>query len=548
MVEPAAPQRESAVVSVDGWLGDYTRYLWGLGPAPLPAREAARWAPGLLAYCDPSPLVPGGSSVPEACLASTACRLPLAPCVSALPLELQEWVMSVRSSRPLSAAVWQSAFAEDPDLDFLLYLVDCGVHVLPVDRLPAPFAVRNHRSFQVASDLAVPIVMQEVADGLLVPPPPGCSSMFVHPMAAVPKGASVRVIHDLSSPAGGSINGLQKHWHRSWLCADSIMALLQPNDWIAKTDVSAYYRHFPVHPAHWPLLASQCDGVLLWDTRLPFGLRTAPEVADRVTSALVRRAQRVGGVERLAAVVDDFTFFHQCERVCYQRWRWFMGDSARLGLGMHDTKCVAPAQCQKVLGIVWDSVAMSAALDADKLAKLRAQLLAFLARRKCTAHQLLSLLGLLYYASRVVFAGRAFVFHLAQLARQAKGKSAHHRLHVPADARADAQWWLEHVEHCNGRQAILPHAPVLWRVFQTDASLTGASGSPCVGVWICGGYLSLSAADLCGMFADVPAVGASINVWEMYAVVVACRCFADFMSGHHWRVRTDNSAGGCRRC
>ena len=95
---------------------------------------------------------------------------------------------------------------------------------------------------------------------------------------------------------------------------------------------------------------------------------------------------------------------------------------------------------------------------------------------------------------------------------------------------------------CNGKQAILPHAPVLWRVFQTDASLMGASGLPCVGVWLHGGYVSLSSMDLAALFGDVPAAGADINVWEMYAVVVACRLFADYMSGQHWRVRTDNAA------
>ena len=426
---------------------------------------------------------------------------------------------------------------------FLLYLVDTGVHVLPVDRIPQPFRVRNHRSFVEAFALAAPIVWQEVADGLLVPAPEACSAQFVHPMGAVPKPpATVRVIHDLSSPRGGSVNDLQRHWRRSWLCADAIMALLRPGDWIAKTDVSAYYRHFPVHPAHWPLLACELDGVLLWDTRLPFGLRTAPEVADRVTAALTRRAHLVGGVGRMASIVDDFTFFHQCPVSCARDWQWFMRDCQHLGLAINEPKSAPPAQQQKVVGVVFDSVAMSASLDPVKVQLLKARLLPFSRRRKCTVAELQSLLGHLYYASRVVFAGRTFVFHLAALLRSAHGKRPHHRLHLPLPARADVQWWLDHIDLCNGKQAILPHAPVLWRSFQTDASLTGAAGHPCVGVWLHGGYVSLSAGDLAGMFDDVPGPPADINVWEMYAVVVACRLYADYMSGQHWRVRTDNSA------
>ena len=527
---------------LESWVHNYVRHLWGMGPQPCPVYDVSVSGRGLLALCDPAPHLPGGTAVLEARLATTACRLPLDLCLAALPEPMSAWVREVRLRRPLRVDVWREAFAEDPDLDFLLYLVDTGVHVLPVDRVPAPFHVPNHRSFADALALAAPLVAQEVADGWLVPAPAGCASLFVHPLGAVPKGESVRVIHDLSCPKGGSVNDLQRHWRRSWLCADSIMAMLRPGDWIAKTDVSAYYRHFPIHPAQWPLLACHVDGQDLWDTRLPFGLRTAPEVADRVTAALSRRATATGGVERMAAIVDDFTFFSQCPAKCAQDWKWFMADCQRLGLSMNQPKSAPPAQRQKVVGIVFDSVAMSASLDADKIAALKGKLLAFVGQRKCRVSELLSLLGHLYYASRVVFAGRAFVFHLAALLRAAHGKPVHHRLHLTAAARADVQWWLGHVDRCNGGQAILPHAPVLWRVFQTDASLTGAAGQPCIGVWLHGGYVSLSAADLRSLFADVPCLGADINVWEMYAVVVACRLFAEYMAGQHWRVRTDNAA------
>jgi hypothetical protein len=154
-------------------------------------------------WCDPAPHLPGGTAVLELSLASTACRLPLTACLEALPAGLQAWVRGVRAGRPLDPAVWRAAFAEDPDLDFLLYLVDTGVHVLPVDRLPQPFRVRNHRSLVEAHALASPLVWQEVADGCLVQAPPQCASRFVHPLGAVPKGQGVRVIHDLSFPAWG---------------------------------------------------------------------------------------------------------------------------------------------------------------------------------------------------------------------------------------------------------------------------------------------------------------------------------------------------------
>jgi hypothetical protein len=444
--------------------------------------------------------------------------------------------------RPLPPAVWQAAFSGDPDEEFLNYLVNVGVHVLPLNALPPAFKCSNHASLFQSLDKARPIIQEEVSLGFIVPAPPQCDSYWVHPLGAVPKGDSVRIIHDFSSPHGASINQMQHHWHRSWMSADSIMAMIQPGDFMAKTDISHYYRNLPVHPAQWPLLAFEFDGVTYWDTRLPFGLRIAPEVADRVTAALCRRAAAVGGITRLAAVVDDFTIMHQDQHTCDSQWNWLMSDFTALGLPPHPVKSEASAQLMKVLGILWDSVGMTASLDPDKLAKLKAKLILLLGAKKITKQELQSILGHLYYASRLVFAGRTFVFHLASLLRQHHARPSHHRIYMPASARADLQWWLDHIDECNGKQAILPSKPVHWRQFQTDASLTGAEGLPCIGIWMAGAYVSLSATDLQGMFDDVPDLTADINIWELYAVVVACRLFSDFMAGGHWRVRSDNSS------
>ena len=59
------------------------------------------------------------------------------------------------------------------------------------------------------------------------------------------------------------------------------------------------------NPSHWPLLALQHDGDWLWDTRVPFGARNAPEVACRVSAAV--RDKLIGwGVRVVLDVVDDF--------------------------------------------------------------------------------------------------------------------------------------------------------------------------------------------------------------------------------------------------
>lgn len=532
--------QESVQKPSEAWLVNYMLYLWGLRPSFNPPAEWGLSLPDLLV--DPSPNLACGESVALPECATTACRLPMS-LLSMLPASYKQWIDTIVEQRPLRPDVWRDAFVADPDWPFLQYLVENGVHVLPVDKLPTPFNVPNHQSFVCAEHLAAPIVTEELNASIIVKQPAVCYSRWVHPLGAVPKGKdSVRVIHDLSAPFGGSVNALQKFWHRTWMSADALMDLIQPGDFIAKTDISAYFRHLPVHPAHWPLLAFTVDNCVYWDTRVPFGMRTAPEIADRVTQAICRRAASVGGIERLAAVVDDYTVFHQSKEKCLQQWSWLLSDLRYIGFSVHDGKSEGPAQQQKVLGIVWDSVAMTAALDADKVVALKAKLSDMLGRRKCTKRQLQSLLGHLYYASRVVFAGRTFVFHLAALLRSAHALSPHHHVYINAAAKADLKWWLENVDACNGGQAILPAKPILWKHFQTDASLTGANGSPCIGAWLHGGYFSFSYQELRAMFDDVPEVSDDINVWELYAVVVCCRLYKDYLAGKHWRVRSDNTA------
>ena len=62
-----------------------------------------------------------------------------------------------------------------------------------------------------------------------------------------------------------------------------------------------------------------------------------------------------------------------------------------------------------------------------------------------------------------------------------------------------------------------------------------------MGVWIQGAYNSLSFAELQARFGDVPGPGVHISEWEVFAVVVAVRLYADYMAGKFWRVRSDNT-------
>ena len=144
-------------------------------------------------------------------------------------------------------------------------------------------------------------------------------------MGAVPKmegtrQVGIRVIQDFSFPRHNAVNERIDYYPVKFSKLDEVAHYVakHPGCYAAKIDLSSYFRHLPVDPLDWPLL------VTVWefeqgyepviDTRMPFGLRHAPEVYCRFSSvamfAVVRRLRALGlslGIDVMVSnVVDDW--------------------------------------------------------------------------------------------------------------------------------------------------------------------------------------------------------------------------------------------------
>ena len=86
-----------------------------------------------------------------------------------------------------------------------------------------------------------------------------------------------------------------------------------------------------------------------------------------------------------------------------------------------------------------DTQRMEAQLPSDKLLHIRNQLSAWLTRKKATKREILSLVGLLQHARKVVRPGRSFVSRMYITA--AKLKQLYHYTHLNKDFRSDLHWW-----------------------------------------------------------------------------------------------------------
>ena len=131
----------------------------------------------------------------------------------------------------------------------------------------------------------------------------------VSPFGVIPKSSQPgkwRLIVDLSSPTNKSVNdGIDPELYL-WL-DEVLQAVVRcgRGSFLAKMDIESAYRMVPVHPQDRPLLAMQWAGQVFFDTRLPFGLWSAPKIFTAVADAL-QWVFKKHGVTWVEHYLDDY--------------------------------------------------------------------------------------------------------------------------------------------------------------------------------------------------------------------------------------------------
>ncbi|KAI0216052.1 hypothetical protein LSAT2_031886, partial [Lamellibrachia satsuma] len=120
----------------------------------------------------------------------------------------------------------------------------------------------------------------------------------------------------------------------------------------------------------------------------------------------------------------------------------------RLRIPIATHKTVGPTVQLQYLGIILDTDSMEARLPLDKLTRIREMLHKFESKQRVSKRALLSLLGHLNFASRVIRQGRSFVSYLLALA--ASVKELHHHVKLNAECRQDMAMWLRFLTEWNG--------------------------------------------------------------------------------------------------
>ena len=305
----------------------------------------------------------------------------------------------------------------------------------------------------------------------------------VSPIGVIPKSnqqGKWRLIVDLSSPEGRSVNGgiepelCSLHYLRLDEVVQQISKAGQ-GALLAKMDIDSAYRNVPVHPADRPLLGMQWKRSIFFDTRLPFGLRSAPKifsaVADSLQWSFLRR-----GVSWVAHYLDDFITVGSPESPeCQTNLKIMLATCQRLGVPVAQKKCAGPAAVLVFLGFELDTNQMVIRLPEDKLHRTRSLVSDWLGKKACKKRDLESLLGHLQHAATVVCPSRTSVRRLIELVSTVQTWDRWIRL--SSSTRSDLNWWFVFMERWNG-VSMVPKVSMPAIQLETDAS----------GSWGCGAH------------------------------------------------------------
>ena len=314
---------------------------------------------------------------------------------------------------PIRPLILECELANHPDKAFVRQLISDLQHGCCIGYTGPQF---SHTSEHLSSAFEAPSVIdanlkKEIAAGRIIGPydsPPlpffRCSGLGV-----IPKhDGGWRIIYHLSAPYELSINDFidPLNYTLTYCSVDdayTIINQLGKGALLSKIDLKNAFRQIPVRREDWNLLGILWKQKYYIDTCLPFGLRSAPYLFNRLASAIHWVLENNYGVQHLLHYLDDFlTAGPANTEICQQNLTNMLSLCHKINVPVKGEKVEGPTTRLTFLGIVLDTVAMTASISGDRKCSLLASLQEFISRPKCTKRELLSLVGTLSFACKVV--------------------------------------------------------------------------------------------------------------------------------------------------
>ena len=311
------------------------------------------------------------------------------------------------------------------------------------------------------------------------PPLPNlrCSGLGVIPK----KDGGWRVIYHLSAPHGSSINNYIDPARLSlhYCTIDTAITILNdlgPGTLMGKIDLKNAFRLMPVRKETWHLLGIHWQGQWYVDKCLPFGLRSSLALFNMLADALQWIMLRNYQVTHIIHYLDDFfTAGPPNTDTCQRNMAAMARACTAINAPVKPEITEGPSTTLTFLGIQLDSMAMRATITAERRRELLTAILALYPKRTCTKRQLLSLIGKLAFACKVV--RRTFLRRLIDLSTTVG--PFHHHVTFNSEARADLNWWRKFLPEWPGSSLLLQSDPAS-ALCHTDLTFTPAAANLCI--------------------------------------------------------------------
>ena len=303
---------------------------------------------------------------------------------------------------------------------------------------------------------------------------------------------------------------------------------------MAKVDLKNAFRLCPVRHKDWHLLGIHWRNQFFVDKCLHFGLRSAPYLFNMVADALEWILKNYFETHHCFHYLDDFFFAgppnsDSCSKALSDMLLLCQAVQAPV----KPEKVLGPSTILPILGILLETVAGEARLPDDKLTALKQELQYFhslaTTNHMCTKRQLLSLIGKLAFACKVIPAGRIFLRRLLDTAHSTDKLDGNISIH--SEALKDINWWLTFSSSGNGKAMFLnPHwTPAHHLHLYTDASSTIGFGAYWNGA-------------LFNQHWPQQLQCKSIDWKELYAIVMACNVWGQYWCRKRILFHCDNQS------
>ncbi|XP_034567346.1 uncharacterized protein LOC117832365 [Notolabrus celidotus] len=284
------------------------------------------------------------------------------------------------------------------------------------------------------------------------------SNFRVSPIGVATRKYSLkkRLIVDLSAPRDSSIPSINSLIPREpfslyYASVDNAVQMIKSagtGAWLGKADSSDAFKVVPLHPSQWHLFCVKWRSKFYFSVRLTFGCRSSPRIFDTLSEALCWILYNTCKLPYALHLLDDFQVVDFPSSPPARSISTVRDLVRELGVPLSEEKTVGPATRLEFLGITLDSVLMQASLPQDKLSRIRDAIRSLSASAVLSKRDLLSLLGHLNFAMRIIPHGRSFISRLLVLANSVQNLKD--TVVLDEGCRSDLRFWSLLCDEWNG--------------------------------------------------------------------------------------------------